>query len=1192
MTSINLVGEREDRIIEDKAAKIETQIREWRDSNTRIAKRRWIFELLQNAIDSAVNKFEEMDDKKLKIKLSRPSENKIKFEHNGGYFTGDELLALIDGGSSKIDNKALTGKFGSGFLVSHILGRTLEVRTKLDSGNQDIREISFKLERGKDENRTSKNKEKIKENSTDQIENLQEEINKKIDVDKKIEDDDYHTCFEYHSFKDKLINDAYEKGKDSLKKILPAFFAFNEKEGKEIIESIKIDEEEFILDKNVKKETLNSDKGIKKVKVNYGDSYKCFYYIDNYENNSMVGFFTKKKNDFDHTREKVVRLNNDHPRFFVKGQPLINNATVFDIPFIINSNSDDFKPDKRRTKIAGNENDKKIFKKCIDYYEGLVNEIAQKEIDNKEFSALYNLFSYEIDHEGNYEEDTTEEIEKKIRNKIKKMTENENITVVKNHEGNYEYVSGVQFLDRTGPKEELNSTEYLTFHEICISFASRVFPDKEIMDDWKEVVKKLKNEIPDNNITIYNLNDLKDDLQKNESFKDIQKKYLGEKTTGQELTEKFFRFCNKLYKNKKIGHGFIEKMLPVQNGKIKNKEKNDLKIEDGDIDNDLINIGKELGYNLESKLIHRKFKNLNIVSKNFDDYFGELKAIEAILEECKEPKEGYLEGVKSIENLKNIEDPENNIEEWIKFFIWCLVNDRLENSNIPWISKNNKIKEIKNTNSKDVEEESLIFIPLKYMLKDEEFSKIKKYTNSPTGEDLEIYVDDYLLNDLYFEFIEDLDFIYEDEDKPNKNFKDDLKENGPFVIDLPMEKKSVGITKPKLKSILKEDTEISNGKHNIKIPQDDETSIKILPKWNSINGRFTGEKGEENAKNFFIILYGHFVEKENWDQTVTVECECEDGEHTISPPFEWLAKVKNDRWVPSKSTSNEDEKTEKLKALKGNLEKLFEMDSKSEESKSDRNKFNKILKNLGNDLSKSKKFLEHFQFDILDLSIKFNTATNRDEKNIREGLSTIVDQESNINELSTIIKKHDLDEIRKAVESYQEKSGNRNAKYNKKIGKKVEDIIQNIIENYGLEVDNRYKGFDLQVRPKPDKSPGLVEIENELIEVKFTTKSSINLSKSQVDMARDEGENYSLLVVEGDKNLKDRIGNDEIDKSILKEIKNNSFVVDKISKHLGEKPEEGITINLNGAEVRNELWEEKDGIGIKRWIGKNFNFER
>ena len=96
---------------------------------------RWIWELLQNARDSA-----HTDGVRITVRLS---ESELRFEHDGKPFTSEEIAHLVYHGSTKIENFDDAGQFGSGFLSTHLLSRVVRVRGSL----KDFRGFDFLLDR-------------------------------------------------------------------------------------------------------------------------------------------------------------------------------------------------------------------------------------------------------------------------------------------------------------------------------------------------------------------------------------------------------------------------------------------------------------------------------------------------------------------------------------------------------------------------------------------------------------------------------------------------------------------------------------------------------------------------------------------------------------------------------------------------------------------------------------------------------------------------------------------------------------------------------------------------------------------------------------------------------------------------------------------------------------------------------------
>ena len=96
--------------------------------------RRWIWELFQNALDAA-------PDGNLRIHLSFA--DAFRFQHNGLPFARKEILHLIFHGSTKREGDKTIGRYGTGFMTTHVLSRTISVNGRLNTGQS----FAFKLDR-------------------------------------------------------------------------------------------------------------------------------------------------------------------------------------------------------------------------------------------------------------------------------------------------------------------------------------------------------------------------------------------------------------------------------------------------------------------------------------------------------------------------------------------------------------------------------------------------------------------------------------------------------------------------------------------------------------------------------------------------------------------------------------------------------------------------------------------------------------------------------------------------------------------------------------------------------------------------------------------------------------------------------------------------------------------------------------
>ncbi len=110
-----------------------------------IAKRRWFWELLQNAKDAV------KQDEKVSVRLIVGSDNGqvfVDFQHNGNPFRYQDAKNLVFPYSDKgeEDNSDKSGRFGTGFLATHILSKKIQVKGVYIKDEQALN-FNFTLDR-------------------------------------------------------------------------------------------------------------------------------------------------------------------------------------------------------------------------------------------------------------------------------------------------------------------------------------------------------------------------------------------------------------------------------------------------------------------------------------------------------------------------------------------------------------------------------------------------------------------------------------------------------------------------------------------------------------------------------------------------------------------------------------------------------------------------------------------------------------------------------------------------------------------------------------------------------------------------------------------------------------------------------------------------------------------------------------
>lgn len=171
------------------ANKIIDQLKKLENSNNEDTSYRWIWELIQNAKD-VVNSTGKVDI------LVNFNEHRrvIEFKHNGKLFLTKNIVFLIEQVSTKERNeldrkeKKITGKFGTGFLTTHLLSKKVNVTGYLCDEDEPLHQFNIDIDRSSD-------------NQTEIIKSIEEsceQLNKSAkEVTTPIDENDFNTCFTY-----------------------------------------------------------------------------------------------------------------------------------------------------------------------------------------------------------------------------------------------------------------------------------------------------------------------------------------------------------------------------------------------------------------------------------------------------------------------------------------------------------------------------------------------------------------------------------------------------------------------------------------------------------------------------------------------------------------------------------------------------------------------------------------------------------------------------------------------------------------------------------------------------------------------------------------------------------------------------------------------------------------------------------
>jgi len=329
---------------------------------------RWAWELLQNAKDSIAE-----DDKRtvsIQIELDK---NSVTFRHNGTHFTSQDVIGLIDQISSKEveegQETTKTGRFGTGFLTTHLLSRVIKIKGIIGSADGSFHKFEFLLDRrGKT---TAQLIPRIK-NSWKEFDESIKKISSNYDKSR------FNTSFCYQLETEEQRRVA-QIGVEEFSRLIPFVLAFIPKIGRvEIINNICREKTFYEKNKEIR------DNLIIYVSKTKNDEQEDILIL--YSSNSRVAIATEVEKCEKGYSVKSVR---DIPKLFCDF-PLIGTENFY-FPVIINSFF--FNPQTERdgiwlkgiddTEVIENQ---KLLESAVCLYKDLVSRIVQENFFN-----LYNI---------------------------------------------------------------------------------------------------------------------------------------------------------------------------------------------------------------------------------------------------------------------------------------------------------------------------------------------------------------------------------------------------------------------------------------------------------------------------------------------------------------------------------------------------------------------------------------------------------------------------------------------------------------------------------------------------------------------------------------------------------------------------------------------------------------------------------
>lgn len=325
----------------DKVVQILDGVREERTKS----RRRWIWELMQNAKD-VPNKYDAVS---IEITLSS---NTFTFKHNGDPFLVGNITGLIQqvsyGKPSNNSNRRITGKFGTGFISTHLLSDIVTVEGVVEKAPLPPKQFKIEL------NRRGETSEELIPAIKSELEKLDhiETFQTISDYHVQRKEDDKPTVFTY-PLNDEQALDAAKVGIEDMSNTLPQTLIFIDDQIKQVkindlIKGIVINYERVRFEKSATNENIYfaSIKSISPEETRFNNF--VIYRDDEIDLAIEVGDFQNKR----------ICLNEDSPKLF-RDFPLIGSEKFY-FPFILNGTK--FSPTEKRDNILlTDEKSKKVL---------------------------------------------------------------------------------------------------------------------------------------------------------------------------------------------------------------------------------------------------------------------------------------------------------------------------------------------------------------------------------------------------------------------------------------------------------------------------------------------------------------------------------------------------------------------------------------------------------------------------------------------------------------------------------------------------------------------------------------------------------------------------------------------------------------------------------------------------------------
>ena len=565
---------------------VSRRLRELNQPND-IDRKRWIWELLQNAKDTIANN---PNRSSIKARIIIDGDT-VKFQHDGDPFTANARLGLLYKYSEDKENSESTGRFGTGFLTTHCLSKVVSIDSNMYGDEDKIIGFSVTM---------------FRDGGTEK--ELLDGLKKMRDSEKYYEEPFEWTTFTYHVNTDSGKK-AITLGKENFKENIAQVFLFC----KELASIELIDNGEHTTIERISDYPISEELYMASFKIKFGESSKERTFI--YKNKKVEDEALTKK----YKANRSIRLQtacevDDKKNIISTGEkpslfcvfPLVGIESQIQMPVFVNSQ--DFEPDSERQSLllSGVTEDEekkiitevginqKILKMVPELFESIVAYISENNY-NRTFNLANGLKSVK-DHDKLDKKWYVDEIQNRLRSIL--IEHPLLVPYETQREGsNLRKLSDCLIVKET--KQE--------YQDKLFSLLTSIYPERLVADnnEWAHILWK------DDTIKLWGTEDICSDIETKGDMDSlfIQTRAVDDNATDEVENYKWHNdFVNFVsLKDERLLKDYA--ILPNMNGKFLKKDADGFKTCAGVTDT-VLDLLATMGGDMRPFLLHREIKNI------------------------------------------------------------------------------------------------------------------------------------------------------------------------------------------------------------------------------------------------------------------------------------------------------------------------------------------------------------------------------------------------------------------------------------------------------------------------------------------------------------------------------------------------------------------------------------------------------